>query len=33
VAARPLPREGLNQGGLAVVHVADGADVDLRLTR
>src|SRR6266581_4329447 len=33
VAVRPLAREPLRQGRLAMVHVPDDADVDLRLAR
>jgi len=33
VAGGPDAREGLDQRGLAVVDVTDGADVDLRLLR
>ena len=33
VAAGPLSCEGLDEGGLAVVYVAYGANVDLRLAR
>src|SRR2546426_11884275 len=33
VAVRPLPREPLRQGGFPMVHMADDADVHLRLAR